>query len=243
MNSVINGFFEKTFVLNMSIEQEKLAQIEKKMKHVNIDYTIFNAVNGRSKEYDKIWELYTKRPKSTYLEKQYRKKFIESRGAFGYLKTMEALIKQAIKFKYDNILIFDNDCLFDNDFDRKAKKFIQKINSKNWKVILFGASDYGISEREVSTPYYSPIKLKTCGSFAIGIHNSCYKDILREIQKMETPFDNMPLGQIYEKYPENCFVAFPNIVIADVSNSSIRSSRNLKLHSEKMKWKLDNFNC
>jgi hypothetical protein len=242
MSSIVNDFFEKTFVLNMSSEHQNIPVIERRMKHVNIDYAIFNAVNGKASKFDKFWELYNGRPVSTDLEKSYKKKFIESRGAFGYLKTMERLLGDAIKNKYDSILVFDNDCLFDLDFETKAKKWLQQINKDKWKVLLFGASDYGLSSFSPSSPHYTPVKLKTCGSFALGIHNSVFKEVLNELSKMETPFDNLPLGNVYEKYTEQCFVAYPNIVIADVKYSSIRGARNLESHSKLMHWALANFN-
>lgn len=242
MSSIVNNFFEKTFVLNMSLEQQRIPIVERRMKDVNIDYEIFNAVNGKALKFDKFWELYNGRPISTYLEKVYKKKFIESRGALGYLKTMERLLADAIKNKYDSILVFDNDCLFDINFEVKATKWLQQINKKEWKILLFGASDYGLADFKPSPPHYTPIKLKTCGSFAIGIHNSAFKDILNEILKMETPFDNLPLGNVYKNYSHQCFVKYPNIVIADVKYSSIRGSRNLKTHSELMHWPLENFN-
>ena len=89
---------------------------------------------------------------------------------------------------------------------------------------------------------YHPVKFGTCGSFATGYDKSIIYEIIEEAKKMETPFDNSPLGIIYEKCHEECFVAYPNIVIADVRKSLIRDSRNLIEHSEKMKWILEDFN-
>jgi len=43
------------------------------------------------------------------------------------------------------------------------------------------------------------------------------------------------------KYNDDCFVFYPNIVIADVSHSDIRGDRNMKEHSIKMKWNLNNY--
>lgn len=241
MVSILNKFFKKIFVLNMPAEGHKVDEISEKMRKFNIDFHFLKAIDGRTKKIDRLWNIYTKRPLSTYYERERKKKFLISRGALGYLKTMENLLIEAISNKYDNMLVFDNDCIFDKQFDEKAKGWFRKLGTKRWKLILFGASDYDLSNINPIFPHYSPTKFKTCGSFSIGIHHSCYSDILNEVIKMETPFDNLPVGMIYEKYPEQCFVIYPNIVIADVRNSSIRHSRDLKSHGKLMGWQLDNF--
>lgn len=240
--NTINTFFSKVFVLNMPHEEGELVKIDQHFKRVGISYEIFNAVNGRAARFDREWEAYNRRSELTYFEKAYRKKFIESRGAFGYLKTMKKLLLKAIELKLDSVMVFDNDCLFDHAFEAKFDEVVASISSKKWKLLLLGASDYGISERDLSSSFYQPVKFQTCGSFAVGIHHSCYQEIIAEIDKMETPFDNLPLGVIYENYPDECMVVYPNIVIADVRESAIRGARDMKEHSKKMKWKLENFN-
>lgn len=237
----INLFFDKVFVLNMESEIKKREAIKKKFNHLGLDYEIFNAVNGKARKFDRLWEIYSNRPLATYFEKSYKKKFIESRGALGYLKTMEALLKHAIKDNLENIIIFDNDCIFDTHFNQKINVHLDFIKNIKWKIFLLGASDYGLKDRKETPPYYTPIKFKTCGSFATAINRSCFHEILNELMKNETPFDNMPLGLIYEKYPKECFVVYPNIVIAEVANSTIRESRNQDSHSKNMGWKLENF--
>ena len=57
----------------------------------------------------------------------------------------------------------------------------------------------------------------------------------------DAPFDHLPLGQIYERYRTGCHVAYPNIVIPDVSDSYIRGGREQESHSAKMRWSLSDF--
>jgi len=49
------------------------------------------------------------------------------------------------------------------------------------------------------------------------------------------------MGELYEKYLEKCYVAFPNLIMPDVAESSIRGGRDQVSHSKKMRWKIDNF--
>jgi hypothetical protein len=236
----INEHFDKIFVINMDHEIEKKKIITDRLNKLDINFEFISAINGHSDEFSKEWSYYNTRPKATYWEEAYNKKFIESRGAWGYLKTMIYILSIAIQKGHKRILIFDNDCLFDQNFQTKYLNFYKIVNDSDWKILLLGASDYGLSD-ETTAPYYFPGKLSTCGSFAIGIDQSVYYEILEEALRMETNFDNLPVGNIYEKYKNQCFVAYPNIVIADVRTSTIRSGRDMVSHSQTMKWELDNF--
>ncbi len=242
MGIAINEFFDKIFVLNLKKDSAKRQKIISQFNEFNIKFDFFNAINGYSSEFEREWWIYEKRPKCTHLEHSYNKKFIESQGALGYLKSMESLLMKALQNKYESILVFDDDIILIKDFHEKFQNFISSIRSKNtnWKMILLGASQYNW-KLKVEEDYYHPVKLKTFGSFATAYHSSIFYELLIEVQKMLTPFDNLPVGTIYEKYSTECFVSYPNIVIADVSNSIIRSERNMDTHSQIMRWNLEEF--
>lgn len=237
----INSYFDKVFVLSLRHETLARAAMSQKLAAVNIDFEFFEGVNGRSGEFSREWEFYEKRPCVTPLEMSYKKKFIESRGAWGYLKTMIKLLRYTMQRGYERILVFDNDVILARNFNARFEKFYQSV-SPGWKILLLGASQYNwnITFKE-SDGYYHPIKLGTCGSFATAYHRSVIPQIIETARTMETPFDNLPLGIVYEKYKEECFVAYPNMAIADVRSSSIRGSRDLHAHSANMKWQLDQF--
>ncbi len=240
MKSIINTFFDKVYVLNMIHEVDNIKRITEQFSELNIEFEFFHGVNGYLPEYDLEWNYYNKRPLSTYYEKTYNKKFITSRGAWGYNKTMIKMFKKAINEKYTSILVFDNDVIFDNHFEKKIKIFFESIND-SWKILNIGASDYKIKNRGNPYNFYHPVKLETMGSFAVGYNNVVFPLLLDYTSGFESAFDNLPLGNIYEKYPKDCYVCFPNIVIADVRNSNIRDGRNLETHSKTMKWNLNNF--
>ena len=89
--------------------------------------------------------------------------------------------------------------------------------------------------------YYRPVKFRTTGAFANGYDRSVYKSIMKDISLMESAFDNTPIGHVFENFPDQCFVAFPNLIIADVRSSSIRGGRNMEKFAEKMQWDLSQF--
>lgn len=89
--------------------------------------------------------------------------------------------------------------------------------------------------------YYFPRILDTCGSFAIALDHSIFDEIIAAASAIEAPFDLFPLGEIYERHIGKCFVCYPNIVMPDVSTSSIRGARCQHTHAKEMKWPLEEF--
>lgn len=237
----INNFFDKIYILNLKRDISKRNKISQQFDKLDLSYTFFDACNGYSSKYEREWQFYQNRPKSTPLEVNYNKKFIESQGALGYLKSMSTIFKQSLQFNYNRILVFDDDTILCDNFFQKFTDFIDSLPTENWKVILLGASQYKW-DFSIGNKYYLPQKLKTFGSFAVGYDRSIFYELYLECNKLESPFDNVPLGKIYDKYKNQCFVSYPNIAIADVSKSLIRAERNMEEHSKKMKWVLEDFN-
>jgi len=237
----INRYFDKVFVLTLKHEVEQRKRMQSRLSEVNIDFEFFEGVNGYSVEFEREWSFYERRPKLTYFEKAYNKKFIESRGAWGYLKTMVKLLTESLQKGYQRVLVFDNDVFFCKDSTQRFDKFYDSV-SKDWKVLLLGASQYNWNvEMKAEQGYYHPIRFGTCGSFAIGYDRSVFYELIKSAKEMETPFDNLPLGTLYSNYKDYCFVAYPNLVIADVRQSSIRGKRDLAQHSKNMRWPLEEF--
>ena len=66
---------------------------------------------------------------------------IVSPGAWGVLRTNERIINDAIKKKYNRILILEDDVLFSSSFNEDFKRFIETIN-ESWKILCLGATQH-----------------------------------------------------------------------------------------------------
>jgi GR25 family glycosyltransferase involved in LPS biosynthesis len=199
---------------------------------------IFNAVNGREEQhYEKYMEYFNKpiNNNSHPLELQRGEKIISSAGAWGYLLTWANIIKDAIDKKYDKILIFDDDVIFIKDFHACFEKCI-KIFPKDWKVILLGATQNINTRTEIMNGYFLPNI--TDGSFAVCLSKEVFPILLGEIKKMNAPLDSGALRHVYEAFKGKCFVLYPHLVIADVTESDIRGGRDMVDFAQKMDWDL-----
>jgi hypothetical protein len=246
MANIINEIFDKIYIINLKKDFIKKRSIEKKLNILNIKHSFFEAIDGKKSPYKEIYENYVNKPikfKGCHpLEKRLNKKVLGSYGSLGILKTMEKIFEDARKNKYKKILTFQDDIIFDNEFNSKFENYIKNIPD-DWKILSFGVSQHIWSNVELSvnkffykTPYH------TDGAFAIGFDCTIFKRMLNEIRKFNCNFDSGPIRNIYKGYPHNCYTLYPNLIIARLSNSRTQNDRNIEEYAKKFKWILSNFN-
>ncbi|PNP97630.1 glycosyltransferase [Moraxella sp. RCAD0137] len=251
--SSIHQYFDHIYVVNLEHHIAKKLKVAKHLSEHGVGFELFKAVNGCQGEPLEIWKKYESQPIQSFkrfpeLAKLNRKsKLIESAGAVGYIFSYVKILKEAKQKGYKRILILEDDVLLDKNFEAKFKKFISQVES-DWKILQLGASQYGwrgINEEEsIKCGYYYPRNIDGCatrGSFAIAINMDIAEEIIEASLAFEAPFDHAPLGEVYEKYLGKCFVAYPNIIMPDVSFSSIRGSRDQFAHAARVKWRIQEF--
>ncbi len=256
MTSDLNNYFDKIFVINLKSRVDRRLRIIRKLSEQNIQFDFFEAIDGYSPELVSEFNRYFSQPISAKnshpLEKKYGRKLIQSSGALGYLKTYEMVLSLSQEKGFKKILCFDDDILFHKSFNKEFEKFIPKIHAE-WKLLFLGATQHvwnipkshkysneELGEFSPEEDFYHP--LITDGSFAVGIDCSVYQILLKEIEKYNAPLDSGPLRTVMSQYQNQCFVAQPNLVIADVSESDIGLNRNQYELAEKVKWDLQLYN-
>jgi len=251
-NSFLNGYFDNVYVINLKHEVAVRLKISEHLTSRGISFEIFDATNGYAGEPLRKYTEYNSRqlgglkryPEYSQKERERGKPFIESAGAIGYIYTLLRVLKDSKEKGYKRFLVFEDDVLLSECFDSEFRRFIQNID-EDWKVLQLGASQYGWDSVETETASvqgsYFPRILDTCGSFAIAFDASIVSELIEAESAFEAPFDLFPMGEIYERYLGKCFVAYPNIAMPDVSDSSIRGGRCQYAHSKKMQWQLERF--
>lgn len=255
-SSILNQLFDHIYVVNLKHHVEKRFKISRHLNLYNINYELFEAVDGYKGEPLAVWNNYKDKPVGEgfvrfpdmiEVEKKRKSKFIESAGAVGYIFSYVNVLKDAKSKGFRNILILEDDILLDKNFDSKFQNFMNAISPK-WKILQLGASQYGWDgiddQASRSKGYYEPRRIDnctTCGSFAMAVNMEIADEIIEAVTAFEAPFDHAPLGYIYEKYLGECFVCYPNIVMPDVSDSSIRGKRDQASHAKKVRWVLENY--
>jgi GR25 family glycosyltransferase involved in LPS biosynthesis len=216
----INKYFDNIYVLNLDRRPDRYENIKYNLDKLDIKVERFSAIDGDDIKDDE------------YNFSNFKQGYgmIENKYALGCLRSHIEIIKDAKSKGYKRILIFEDDVLINSDI----KIHFQKIrNIDNWKLLYLGASQYNWDIDFIEDFYYSR---KTLGCFAYAIDESMYDEIL-ETNKEELSIDNLLLI-LQSKYYKQCYTFYPNICIADVSESTIRAERDQDSHSKRMKWNL-----
>jgi hypothetical protein len=255
----INTYFDRIYVINLRRRQNKLIEIIQKLKSLNIEAEIIEAVDGYKSPHIEEYETYKNNPlglgnahKNEILEKR---KLIYSPGVWGHLKSNRLILEDAIKKGYKRILILEDDAVFIKEFHKEFAKFTGLISGKEWKFIYLGASqpcwdipdcivysDKSVTEFDPIQPYYHPGQ--TNGSFALALHQSQFRSIIDKIDEMNCPFDWI-YKYSFKHLSDECYVAQPNLIIADTSISDNRpgdvTSEQKALAIKKRKWDLKKY--
>ena len=248
----LHGQFDEVFLVNLVHDRAKRIGALKHFQSHGIYPRLWTATHGHQQPTLGEYLNYRKRPLAQLqhcefnrVERSRGSLFIDSPGVLGYIRTYESLICHALKNKLKRILVFEDDTVLAKDFGQKLGDFLANID-RSWKILHLGASQYDwtpVEEdpRGTNRGFYHPEIFATCGSFAMGLDSSIYAPLLENLKQPDSPFDQIPLGLIYREHREKCFVAYPNLVVADVRSSTIRNERSQGEHAEKMRWDMGCF--
>jgi hypothetical protein len=93
--SILNTFTDKIYCINLERRPDRLEHITKEFNELNFNYKIFNAIDGQKLSI-----------KDNSLK----------RGMIGATRSHVGVIKDAIKNKYEKIVVFEDDIIFCDNF-------------------------------------------------------------------------------------------------------------------------------
>lgn len=213
----INDYFDKIYCLNLDRRPDRLQSMKKRFDHFGIEFTrikAFDALQMTDPEFKKF-----KRYKS--ISKK------ELCCTLGH----SAIYRDALHNGYSRVLVFEDDAMFVENFSKR----IQQIEELDWNLVLLGSSNYK-KIPSVSNGFYHPVH--DWGAFAYGINKECFEQLLEwnETEGYDVA-DHLTI-RYFERQREKCFVFFPNICIADVSDSDMRPAQSQSKISKLVKWNL-----
>jgi len=236
----LNDFTSESYVLNLDEDERKFKICERQAARFGLEMTRWPAVDGRIGQNNLDWLRYMEEPWKEIDEKLGRKA-IDKPGAWGYLLTMRGIFEDAIRKGHDSIAVFDDDFIFSKSFDHGFSRLVEVLD-ESWDILYLGASQWlwdGISL--TNELCYTPDE-NTNGSFAVIYRNTVFHEILGHIGDMSAPFDAGALRKtVMGNFSDSSFVAYPNLVIANVEKTGIRDSRNQIEFSKRFGWDLSVF--
>lgn len=216
----VNKYYDKIYCLNLDRRPDKWDIVKEKFDKLNINAVRYSAIDGN----ELSQEILSKYNKINKYE-------------IGCMLSHYNIIKNAKKNNYKRILILEDDICFAENFNEKFNKFISNIPN-NYKLLYLGATQHNWKDIEYENEFY--YAEGTDGTFAYSITSKLYDTILNTDEVNNKPID-YKLWDIQKNFYKECFVCYPNIIIADVSDSDIREARNNEETKIKMKWNQYNY--
>ena len=232
--------FDQVFVLNLDRDTDKLTATSRRLAHHNVAFVRFRGIDGLNLQFDNEWNEYIDKGPQLPPERLSGRRLIESRGAWGYLKSMQQLLQQAKAEGLRRILVLDDDVMFHKDFQDRFGDAWSEL-PEDWKVVYLGSAQVDRSKIiRYSDHLYHPGGMAN-GSYATALDSSVFDQALASIERFDWPFDAGALREIDTAYPEKVFVVNPPLLIADVSVSAIRPGRDMQAHIGKHGWNLSEY--
>ena len=219
----------KTIVINMKKDKERLDYIKKQCQKANIKFERFNGIDGTKLNIDKL-----KKNKSIEIHKNSffnhdRQGRSSLKGSIGCALTHKKIWKQIINSDKKNTLIFEDDVIIPKNFFKKFNSYSKHIPN-DWDIIFLGGvriSGKHITKniiKAVSTPNNI---MNNCGLYAYIVNKHSAQKLINKCN----PINNYIDIQINRHYNTlNAYYILPNIV---KHNFKIKSSRN---HDKKFKY-------
>ena len=230
----VNYLCDSIKIINMTKDIDNFYNLNRLFENNYIISSRAEGVNGYS---DKIKQQYNnyEQMELTSFEKSIGRKAVASPGALGYLYSMKNIFKDAIINNYEYIMICDDDIAIINNFIIKFDKLLKSITKP--RLLMLGSSQWNWDDIKKNNSFYKPTNTSN-GSFCNIYHRSIFEKIYYEIIKYNSPFDCGPMKSIFDN---NCFVSYPNLIIAQLENSSIIKKKNKNRNYDRFNWNINNY--
>jgi hypothetical protein len=178
---------------------------------------------GTSQEYYLDYDSQTARVAHT--ESSTGAKAIQSAGAWGYLKSWEAILEQALRDRPESLLVFDDDVILHR---RTHEIFAAAVGAlpADWLILQFGTLQYHWESDWVTWrgPFLYSTNGSAIGSHAVGLRFEIVPFLLDHVKRMELPFDTGALAAATHDFKDRCFVTYPHIAIQHLADTDISTS-------------------
>jgi len=232
------------FIINLKRRRDRKQKMRAIMTSLHIEPTFFEATDGYTDAMSLIYQKY----EAYWNDRNAPKKYI-SKGALGLLCTYIRLLHHALTNRFTHVCIFEDDIIIHKHF----QKNIQKVNEikQTFDIVYLGANQQCWDDIHIfhGLPYYeinAKRKSWTYGMFGVILNRRAMKKIYkylvqRDVYTHEYPIDCIMNQLVFQTSLRAC-VLFPNVVIADLTDSDMRKSRDMIKWSKILRWKLNDYN-
>lgn len=180
----LNEFVDRIYCVNLDRRKDRWERSNEIFKNYNLTVERFVAIDGKELKSNEM-----KLPS----------------GVIGILRSDLAIIKNAKQNNYKNILIFEDDIEFSEDFNQKFDEYIKQI-PEDWSFIYLG----GNNKRPATMISENAKKIDLMYSaYAVIIRQNVYNELIEEISKEQKQVD-LIFASLQKKYPS--YMIYPYLV-------------------------------
>jgi len=196
---------DKTYVINLERSYDRREHINKELKRFNINYSIFNAIDGNTLDEPKI-------------DLMNIDEFNINKYELGLVKTFKLVINDAIENNYENIIVFEDDILLESEFNEKFEKYFKQL-PPDWFICQFSVAIFRGPATSTDSPHRYVAEYinnniarieRSYGTFALLINKRSFNYILECINDENQPLDVL-LINLQEKHKKS-FCFYPGLV-------------------------------
>jgi GR25 family glycosyltransferase involved in LPS biosynthesis len=268
-----DDFFERRLVLNLDRRPDRWEQMSAQMASVGITAERFSAVDGSRPEIREEYAAYAGLPlvavsddippvrysvdlymnyasqmaRLAHLEGKSGRKAIASAGAWGYLRSYEAILEKALEDRVETLFVFDDDSVLHKDFEAIFAQAAQELPD-DWMAFQLGTLQYNWHPpfaQDHSAHLYRT-NGSAVGSHAVGLRFDAFPYLLDQVRRMDMPFDVGALSALTRDFADRCFVIRPNLAIqrlqdSDINTSEFQSERSREEVAATHRWRLADY--
>jgi len=174
----INDITNNIYVINLKHRIDRRVHIINELNKVNIDkYNLIEAVNGN----DVI--------NNTGLKN----------GMYGLCLTYLNIYNMWVKQNESDILIIEDDCIFDEDFNSKLELYMSNVPN-DWDMLYFGGNhNYHIGCQTIKINDYWKKLTSTYSAHCVLLKNYVFNELISKLQDMTIENDVL-LSKLQKKY-------------------------------------------
>lgn len=219
--SILNSKITRIYVINMKKDIVKRNYIIILMQKYKINFSFVLVEKVSDKKYNQLCET----------------KCI-SKGELGCCLSHMWCLNDIIQNNYENAIIFEDDILFHKHF---ISEFLKVYNTTKLDFLLLGAHDYHFSSnnyKNVSTNhlYYPEKSEKLYGAHA-NFYSLKAAKMMYKIRSSLISFFDKEYELLFEYFKGTSYVCYPNLVVSNVSASSLNHGKEFFTENEKNYYK------
>ena len=219
--SVINSKINRLYVINMTKDIVKRNYIIVLMQKYKINFSFVLVEKVTDKKYNQLCNT----------------KHI-SKGELGCCLSHMWCLNDIIENNYENAIIFEDDVLFHKNF---VSAFLKIYDSVKLDFLLLGAHDYHFASNNyknisANQLYYPEKNAKLYGAHANFYSLKAAKMMLKIRSSLISFFDK-EYGLLFEYFKKTSYVCYPNLVVTNVSASSLNHGKDFFTENEENYYK------